>query len=408
MKTLLFHLMSYRDLPPDFREQHPSICVTVDPGLTPPAKVAKLYQLSLDELVLGAECGFDGVCINEHHGSAYGMMPSPNLLAAILSSRTRKAAICVLGNSIVFYNPPTRVAEEFAMLDCLSNGRLIAGFPVGTPMDSAYAFGQNPSTIRQRYQEAHDLIMAAWTAERVFPFQGRFYNLRYVNALPRPLQKPHPPVWIPAGGSVETWKWCAERDYGYCYLSYYGYAAAAEMLEGFWHEVDVLGKPRNPYRAGFMQMVGVAESRAEADDLYGAAAEYFFQQSLHIDSRFVSPPGHSSEKTIRDRASSTLTKVADAKGGDGIGGIARDWTGIRDRGHVVSGNVNDVIEQLEELARSLHVGHLMTMLQFGNMSHETATRNIRLFSKRVIPALRDLHPYWPDHWWPSGCEGAAE
>ena len=97
-------------------------------------------------------------------------MPSPNLIAAALARRTRDAALCVMGNSLALYNPPIRVAEEFAMLDCISGGRLIAGFPVGTPMDTCYAYGQNPSQLRERYHEAHDLILKAWrepTAVRV-------------------------------------------------------------------------------------------------------------------------------------------------------------------------------------------------------------------------------------------------
>ena len=154
-------------------------------------------------------------------------MPSPNLIASALARRTTDTAICVMGNSLALYNPPTRVAEEFAMIDCISGGRLIAGFPVGTPMDTCYAYGQNPSQLRERYLEAHDLVMKAWTEKETFAFNGRFNQQRYVNIWPRPIQQPHPPIWIPGGGSVETWQWCAEMDYVYCYLSYFGYKAGA-------------------------------------------------------------------------------------------------------------------------------------------------------------------------------------
>jgi alkanesulfonate monooxygenase SsuD/methylene tetrahydromethanopterin reductase-like flavin-dependent oxidoreductase (luciferase family) len=400
MKVLAFHLMSFRDLDDDFYRHHDSICVDIDPALVPSDKVRQLYVDSLDELELAASLGFDGVCVNEHHSSAYGMMPSPNIMAAALAHRTGDAAICVLGNSIVLYDPPTRVAEEFAMIDCLSDGRLIAGFPVGTPMDSAYAFGQNPSTLRQRYQEAHRLIRRAWQSSGAFAFNGRFYKYRYVNALPKPLQRPHPPIWIPAGGSLETWKWCVENDYAYCYLSYYGYRAAAELLEGYWTEVQRAGKPRNPYRAGFMQMVGVGKSAAEVAELYKAPAEYFYRNSLRIDSRFVSPPGHSSEETARKRAGSALLKTAASKGRDGIGGVSRDWDGILHNGYVVAGTPNEVTEQLLELGDKLNVGHLMAMLQFGSMSTEVARYNINLFAAKVLPRLRGRNGQWEDLWWP--------
>ena len=101
------------------------------------------------------------------------------------------------------------------------------------------------------------------------------------------MQKPHPPVWIPGGGSVETWHWCAERDYVYSYLSYFGYKLGHATMKGFWEEMTRLGEDRNPYRAGFLQFVGVAESREEALELYREPAEYFYDRCLHVDPRFA-------------------------------------------------------------------------------------------------------------------------
>src|SRR6185369_4243758 len=145
MKLSSFHLMPWTDLPEDFAERHSGVWVDVDPKLFDPRRGHVLYNEFLDELELSAEFGFDGVCVNEHHANAYGLMPSPNLMAAALSRRTRDAALIIMGASLALYNPPVRVAEEFAMLDCISGGRLVAGFPVGTPMDTCYAYGQNPS-----------------------------------------------------------------------------------------------------------------------------------------------------------------------------------------------------------------------------------------------------------------------
>src|SRR3546814_7673582 len=120
-----------------------------------------------------------------------------------------------------------------------------------------------PSMLRARYLEAHDLVMRAWTEPEPFAFNGRFNQQRYVNIWPRPVQQPHPPVWVPGGGSVETWHWCAEMDYVYSYLSYYGYKAGEATMKGFWAELERLGKDRNPYRAGFLQFVGVAAGSEE-------------------------------------------------------------------------------------------------------------------------------------------------
>jgi alkanesulfonate monooxygenase SsuD/methylene tetrahydromethanopterin reductase-like flavin-dependent oxidoreductase (luciferase family) len=350
--------------------------------------------------------GFDGVCVNEHHQNGYGLMPSPNLIAAGLARATRDAAIVVMGNSLALYNPPVRVAEEMAMLDCISGGRLVAGFPVGTPMDTCYAYGQNPSQLRQRYHEAHDLIMKAWTEPLPFTWNGRFNKLRYVNVWPRPVQRPHPPVWIPGGGSIETWQWCAERDYVYTYLSYFGYKLGKATLDGFWDEMKRLRKDANPYRAGFLQFVGVAETRAEAMDLYREAAEYFYGRCLHVDARFATPPGYASEATIRARVRSQVVQAADRSSDRSAYG-SPSFEEIVEKGYVVVGSPDEVADQLRQVATDLNVGQLMLLLQFGNMGRQLTLHNTELFAKRVLPQLRDLFDdEWENHWWPKALDRA--
>ena len=159
MKFFAFHLMPWDRLPSDFAQNHRSAWTWLPNSLFDPKHGQTLYNRYLDELVLADQLGFDGVCVNEHHQNAYGLMPSPNLMGAILARETKRAKIAVVGNALPLYNPPTRVAEEFAMLDVISGGRLIAGFPVGTPMDDCFAYGTNPSQLRDKYHEAHDLVM---------------------------------------------------------------------------------------------------------------------------------------------------------------------------------------------------------------------------------------------------------
>ncbi len=395
MKSLWFHLMPYTELPADFKEKHPSVWVDIHSSLFDPARAHLMYNDFLDELEYAADCGFDAICCNEHHSNGYGLMPSPNLIASALARRTRDATICVMGNSIALQNPPTRVAEEFAMLDVISGGRLICGFPVGTPMDDCFAYGQNPSLLRARYLEAHDLILRAWTETETFAFNGRYNQQRYVNIWPRPIQRPHPPIWIPGGGSVETWQWCAEMDYVYSYLSYYGYKAGKSTMDGFWAEMDRIGKDRNPYRAGFAQTVAVAESRQQAIDLYTEAAEYFFGRCLHIDPRFATPPGYTTEATLRLGLKSQVGRAANTA-------IQRPtrMDELVSAGYLVIGSPDDVVEQLHELATGLNVGHLMLLLQFGNMGKELTKYNTRLYAEQVMPKLRPLFDQWEDRWWP--------
>lgn len=138
MKFTAFHLMSYPNLPSDFTERYRSVWVDIPRALYDPQLGHRIYNEYLDQLELADRLGFDGIGVNEHHQNAYGLMPSPNIMAAALARRTRHASLVVLGNSIALYNPPIRVAEEFAMLDVISGGRLVAGFPVGTAMDTNY------------------------------------------------------------------------------------------------------------------------------------------------------------------------------------------------------------------------------------------------------------------------------
>src|SRR5438105_2371003 len=295
MKFHWFHLMPYPYLPDDFKQRYRS--VWVDPPaaeLYDPVKGHQVYNDYLDQLEFAELAGFDGICVNEHHQNGYGLMPSPNLMAAALARRTSKAKLVVLGNSVALYDPPTRVAEEMAMLDVISGGRLVAGFPVGTPQDTAYCYGANPATLREKYREGVELIVRAWKERRPFAFNGKYTQLRYINPWPVPIQTPRPPVWIPGGGSIETWEWCVKNDFLYAYLTYFGYLAGAAVIDGYWETIDRLGAEPNPYRVAFLQFVGVAENDAEAERLYAEPAQYFYNRCFHIDPGFVGPPGYAS------------------------------------------------------------------------------------------------------------------
>jgi len=167
---------------------------------------------------------------------------------------------------------------------------------------------------------------------------------------------------------------------------------------GFWREMERLGKDRNPFRAGFLQFVGVAESREEAQKLYKEPAEYFYGRCLHVDSRYASPPGYASEATQRARITSQVTLAAQRA--QTIAGGA-SWDEILAKGFVIIGSPDEVAAQLREVAVDLNVGHLMLLLQFGDMGRDLASYNTRLFAEKVMPQLRGLfEQQWEDRWWP--------
>jgi alkanesulfonate monooxygenase SsuD/methylene tetrahydromethanopterin reductase-like flavin-dependent oxidoreductase (luciferase family) len=393
MKFEMFHLMPYRELPPDFREKYRSVWVDVPSHLFDPVAAHRMYNDTLDELEYAAALGYDGICVNEHHQNAYGFMPSPNIMAAALARRTRDVALVVLGNSIALYNPPIRVAEEFAMLDCISGGRLVAGFPVGTSMDTNYVYGINPATLRDRYYEAEELIIKAWTEPEVFSFDGKYTQLRYVNIWPRPIQKPHPPVWIPGGGSIETWDWSLKKGYLYAYLSYSGFKRGKTVMDGYWQAAARLGVEPNPYRAGFLQLVAVGESESEVADKFGPHGEYFYNKMLHIYPGFADAPGYRTLETIKAGLLGQVGRFGDRP-------PELTFKDLVEQGNIIAGTPDQVAEQLEQVIKDLHIGHLMILNQFGSIPHDLAMENIRRCATQVLPKLRHLwEGEWEDHWW---------
>jgi alkanesulfonate monooxygenase SsuD/methylene tetrahydromethanopterin reductase-like flavin-dependent oxidoreductase (luciferase family) len=232
-----------------------------------------------------------------------------------------------------------------------------------------------------------------------------------VNITPRPIQKPHPPVWVPAGGSVETWHFCAKHDYVYCYLTHFGYLSGEAIIRGYWDEMKKLGKEPNPYQAGVVQYVGVAETRKEALDLYAEAANYFFNNSLHTSPRWVNPPGYVTEATARKKIMSQVQEAARraqlrTNSMDDLRG--HSFESMVDQGFVVIGSPDEVADKLKEIAISQNVGNLLLMTQYGNMSTELAKYNMELVAKKVKPQLENIFANeWEHRWMPTPLEDRA-
>src|ERR1700681_2176193 len=153
--------------------------------------------------------GYDGRGFNEHHCSPYGLMNSPNLMAAAAAQRTIRLKLLSYGNLLPLHEP-LRLAEELAMLDCLSEGRIISGFAPGIPRENQ---GQNVprDDTRARYEEAYEIVTRAWS-EEIFSYSGQFWSYKDVAIWPRPVQKPGPEIWIPIVGSKESIEFAARKN----------------------------------------------------------------------------------------------------------------------------------------------------------------------------------------------------
>jgi alkanesulfonate monooxygenase SsuD/methylene tetrahydromethanopterin reductase-like flavin-dependent oxidoreductase (luciferase family) len=401
MKISMFHLMPYRELPADFERRYHS--VWVDPPfweLADPEKVGQYYNWTLDELIHAARCGMDGICVNEHHQNAYGFMPSPNVMGSVLARATNgmNTAIVQMGATLPTTNPPIRVAEEYAMLDCISGGRLVAGMPLGSPMDVNLCYGISPIEQRERYYEAHDLILKAWQSREIFAWNGKYFQLPMVNLWPRPIQSPYPPVWVPGSGSLSTWDFSARHDHCYCFLSYYGNNVGKKIMDGFWEFVSKTGLEPNPYRAGFLQLVAVSETDARAEQEYFPHIRYFYDKCLHIAPELLAIPGHQdyrslvhSVKNINPDQAQLMMQVPNWK--------YRDFV---ENQFVIAGSPATVRDQLMAAVKKLRVGNLMVLLHIGSMPHELTLKNIELFAREVMPHFRTVwdDEGWANNWWP--------
>ena len=403
MKVTSFHFMPYRDLPEDFDKRYKSAWIDAPWWeLGDAEKVGQYYNWSLDELMLAAKLGFDGVGTNEHHQNAYGFMCNPNLFGATLAKMTHdqglETAIVQLGATVSSTSPPIRIAEEYAVLDCISGGRLVAGVPLGLGSDANISYGVIPIEQRGRWREAIDLMIKAWTAEEFFAWNGKYFQLPKVNLWPRPIQKPHPPILVPGAASSSTWDYCHERDFPYAYLTYFGMRSAENVMDRFWDRAAHHGRDANPYRAASIQLVGVAETDEQAEEEYGKHAEYFYHKMLHLPPEYLAPPGYSDYKSLVNLFTSGMLEYMD---------YTKDLKPLKakdfmEKGFVVIGSPATVREQLEDMVKRLNLGHLMPILQFGSMPHEQAMKNIELFGREVLPHLQNIwkDEGWENPWWP--------
>ncbi|MBM3947415.1 MAG: LLM class flavin-dependent oxidoreductase, partial [SAR202 cluster bacterium] len=187
-------------------------------GSYDPVVGAQLYNRYVDEKLFAEEVGFDGLMLNEHHTSPFCMQGVTNVDAAILARQSKRAKIVILGNITPIWDDPLWLAEQLAMIDMISHGRLVSGWVRGTGRESV-THNANPAYNRERWQEAHDFIVKTWTTPGPFRWEGKHYQYRYVNPWAVPMQKPHPPIWIPGVASRETIIWTAQHRYPYVMLA---------------------------------------------------------------------------------------------------------------------------------------------------------------------------------------------
>ena len=381
MKVMSFHLMPYAPIDPGIRDAYRSAWVVLPNTHYDPKVGHELYNRYLDELELADELGFDGVCINEHHQTAYGLMPSPVVMAAALARRTKSARIAILGNAFCLRENPLTLAEEHAMIDVITGGRLISGFVRGVGTEY-FSFGANPVHSLERHKEAAELVVRAWTEPGPFAFEGKHYHIEYVNLWPRPFQQPHPPIWCPSQGSRETIEWAAHPDRKYVYVQTYSPVEAITKFLDLYRETawKKYGYEATSAQIGWCTPVYVADTDEQAIAEARRHIELMFNVLLPKATELMFfPPGYMSPESL----SQVLSLKAKNRGNVTIEILI-------ERGIIVCGSPETVRRIITERHHRMGFSELMVMLMFGSLPRDLTEKNIRLFAQHVLPALKQL------------------
>jgi alkanesulfonate monooxygenase SsuD/methylene tetrahydromethanopterin reductase-like flavin-dependent oxidoreductase (luciferase family) len=386
---------------------------------------SRLYNEYLDEMVYAEDVGFDSIMLNEHHGTPFCMGAVMNVEASILARITKRARIVLLGNPLPTFKNPLRIAEELATIDCISHGRLVPGWVRGA--GSEQIFNQaNPAYNREMFNEAHDLILAAWTRPGPFRWEGKHFNYRYINPWVLPYQKPHPPIMIPGVLSPETVVWCAQHKYPYLGLGT-ALPATAELWNIYGDTAAKEGYQAGSENFGYLQHVVVAETEQKAEEL-GRAHLFGGGQGAFSRPEHTLPPGYNSREATRrlartmtagsggflgvsaeqlgrskenkEKESGNLQQVADstrrrlARGEATVeeakAAIYKSYPKAVEGLQIIAGTPKSVIPKIRKILEVLRPGTFGVFQSQGPVSFEDRMTSIRLLGQEVLPAVREI------------------
>ena len=346
---------------------------------------AGLYNRYLDEKVYAEEMGFDGLMLNEHHSTPFCMGGAMNVEAAILARITSKAKIVLLGNILPIWDDPLWLVEQLAMIDMISHGRLVSGWVRGTGRESV-AHNIAPPDNWERFQEAHDFIMKAWTEPGPFRWEGKHYNYRYVNPWVKPYQKPHPPIWLPGVISRDSLMWAAEKRIPYIMLAT-EIGPTKEALQVYADAAAEFGYEAGPQNFGYLWKVHVDETEELAFEVgrkfVQGPSNPFLAGNEGLDNPALrGMPG----LTSRRRVLPTQKVATLARGG--LGGTPYEEQLAEYS--IITGTPDTVIPKIRWVLEQVRPGAIFFWDGDGAMTHDDQMRSLRLMGQEVLPAVREM------------------
>jgi natural product biosynthesis luciferase-like monooxygenase protein len=325
----------------------------------------QFLRATVDHLVAAEALGFDSVWVNEHHFHRYGgMMPALPTMLAALSQRTRRVR---LGTSVVVLplHHPLQVAEQMAMVDLLSDGRLEFGIGRGFVAHDYEVLGVSYADAQDRLLDSLEVIRKAWSGQ-TFSHQGPYYEFTDVEVWPTPRQRPHPPVWIACSNTPRNFAWVGEHGYNLLTIGYVRpIAALAELTRVYRDASAAAGHAPSAAIATHYHTV-VAEDRQQARRI----AEQALREHVRLN---------------RESRSLAKFEVAPTAEPLSIGQLV-------DEGRLIAGDPDDCARLLRLVADQTGCTETHCLFQFGTIPFDQARRSMELFAQHVIPRLKQPEP----------------
>ena len=386
MKVFVFDLLAYDANLDHLKEGGPELPYPLAKRHFDAATAVRTYEEHLDAWELLDKLGYDGVGFNEHHCSPYGLMNSPNLMAAAAAQRTKRLKLLIYGNLLPLHEP-LRLAEELAMIDCLSNGRLISGFARGIPRE--YQVHNVPlAESRARFEEAYDIITRAWT-EEVFSYDGEFWSYRDVALWPRPVQEPHPPIWVPIVGSQESIEFAGRHDLPITPGLGRHQGLRDDIIRHYARSLARHGHRITPDHLSLGITAYVADTKARALQEYGPHLLYF-NRTLFSHGNFT--------ETERQRAlgytSAASTDYVRPENRRAAANLREDFRNLtiadleRQAETMPLGTADEVIQRIITAAESAGANQVQLAINRGALPQALYLEQIRRLAREVLPALQ--------------------
>ncbi len=307
-----------------------------------------VYERALQRIEIMDRGGYDAVWITEHHFNDYSVCPSIPVMGAYAAARTKTLHIATGVTLAAFYHP-LRLAEEVALLDILSGGRVYWGAGRGFDPKEFRTFGMTPEESYPRFREAVEIVLSAWRNQRV-TYHGKYFSIENIELLPKPLQQPHPPMWV-AAYSPPAIEWAAQQGYSIMLDPHSPPSVIGEKMETWRRLLVQHGHSLEGRVIPTVRLVAIGRTEAEATEVAREGSKFMLRT-------YINPQGE------RGDSATMLQRYVDSM--------------------VIHGTAESVVDQIRQLNEEIHLDYMIT----APLSHETFLS----FTDYVLPRLATSEP----------------